>query len=60
VDLRLSDEDGKLYVLEINAIAGMEEESGLSRSAAASGMDHRQMLEHLLRSAAVRSTTLAH
>ena len=60
VDLRLSDEDGKLYVLEINAIAGMEEESGLSRSATASGMDHRQMLEHLLRSAAVRSTTLAH
>lgn len=51
VDFRLSEPGGSIHALEINAIAGLQSEAGLSRSAVASGIEHQEMLSCLLASA---------
>jgi D-alanine-D-alanine ligase-like ATP-grasp enzyme len=51
IDFRLSETDGLIYALEINAIADIQSEAGVSRSAEASGMAHPEMLGYLLASA---------
>ena len=51
VDFRLSEKDHRLYALEINVIAAIEAEAGLALSAQHAGLDHSDLISHILSNA---------
>jgi D-alanine-D-alanine ligase-like ATP-grasp enzyme len=53
VDLRLG-EDGKAYVIELNPLTSLRENSGFSASARGAGLEYGEMLQLIVKSAAQR------
>ena len=49
VDVRLSDDDGTPYVVDVNPNCDLAPESGLARAAAAVGIDYQAMMRLLVR-----------